>query len=357
MTEALEKRVIELLSQRTIIKQTASLCDVPYDTVSLIIGNVHVNKPELPRILLMDEIHAYSYREADTGKEVVVYWTCAYDGEDGKLIDVIDGHDAAALDAWYAQFNMIERKSVKAFCSDMYAPFPEAAAKWLPYAVRAVDRFHVAKDGVGHMDDARRRIQKSASNGVSIKRRAHKLAINRGKRNRKYGCAEWVEREKAITCEVLCICDEKHSQLRQAFLVLQLYYAWQDENWDGRREECDRALSNWIAKATAIPVPEIVSFAKTVKEHRQLLVTGTVKHINSARAESTNDKIKELKKRGRGFGRYDETRKRLLIAFGKPDAIELPTVRAKRQEKAAELRAAAQERAAEKRRQKRKKRR
>ena len=357
ITEALERRIIELLGQRTIVKEAAAMCDVPYDIVRLVIDNVHVNKPKLPRILLMDEICAYSYREADTGKQIAVYWTCAYDGEDGKLIDVIDGHDSLALDEWYGQFSMLERKGVKAFCSDMFDAFPNAAAKWLPYAVRAVDRFHVAKDAVVHMDKARCRIQKGAGNGVAIKRRAHKLAVNRGKRNREHAGEKWVEQEKAVTCEVLCICDEKHSQLRQAFLVLQLYYIWQDENWDGRREECDQALCNWIMKASGIPVPEIVAFAKTVQNYRQLLVTGTVEHINSARAESTNDKIKELKKRGRGFGGYTETRKRLLIAFGKPDAIELPTARAKQLEEIAVKKAEAQAKAAERRRRNRKKRR
>lgn len=356
VTEALEQRIVELLRQRAIAKEAAALCGVPYDTVRLVIDDVHVRKPKLPRTLLMDEVHARSYREPDTGKQAAVYWTCAYDGEDGKLVDVIEGHDSAALDGWYSQFTAEERNHVKSFCSDMYDPFLNAAAKWLPLAVRAVDRFHVARDGVAHMDEARRRIQKGAENGVSIKRRARKLAVNRGKRSREHAGETWVEHEKRVTCEVLCICDEKHSHLRQAFLVLQLYYEWQDRPWDDR-EACDRALCNWVMKASGVPVPEMAAFASTVNDHRQQLVTGTVEHVNSARAESTNDKIKELKKRGRGFGGFAETRKRLLIAFGRPGAIELPKARARRLAQIEARKAEAREKAAAKRRRGRRKRR
>lgn len=356
ITEALEQRIVGLLRQRSIVKETAALCGVPYDTVRLVVDGVHVNKPKLPRVLLMDEVHAYSYREPDAGKQVAVYWTCAYDGEDGRLVDVVDGHDSGALDKWYSQFTAEERNKVRAFCSDMYDPFLNAAAKWLPLAVRAVDRFHVAKDGVAHMDEARRRIQKGAGNGQSIKRRARKLAVNRGKRAREHAGESWVENEKRATCEVLCVCDEKHSQLRQAFLVLQLYYEWQDTVWEDR-EACDKALCDWIMKATGLPVPEMAAFGQTVADYRQLLVTGTVEHVNSARAESANDKIKELKKRGRGFGGFAETRKRLLIAFGKPGAVELPTARARRLAQIEARKAEAKEKAAAKRKRGRRKRR
>ena len=288
-TAALEERIAELLAQRMTLKDVAALCAVPYDTVRLVIDGTRVKKPALPRALLMDEARAYSYRERDTGKSVAVYWTCAYDGADGRLVDMIEGHDSEALDKWYSQFTEQERNRVKTICSDMYDPFLNAAAKWLPLAVRAVDRFHVAKDGVAHMDEARRRIQKGAGNGASIKRRARKLAVNRGKRRREHGGEEWVEWEKAVTCEILCICDSKHSQLRQAFLVLQLYYVWQDAAWDDR-EACDKALCDWVMKATGLCVPEIAAFGRTVARYRQPLVTGTVEHINSARAESANDK-------------------------------------------------------------------
>lgn len=355
-TEALEVRVVGLLGQRSTVKEAAALCGVPYDTVRLVIDGVHVNRPKLPRVLLMDEAHAYSYREPDTGKQVAVYWTCAYDGEDGKLVDMVEGHDSEALDQWYSQFSAGERNKVRAFCSDMYDPFLNAAAKWLPLAVRAVDRFHVAKDGVAHMDEARRRIQKGAGNGASIKRRARKLAVNCGKRAREHAGEAWAEHEKRVTCDVPCVCDEKHSQLRQAYLVLQLYYEWQDKPWDDR-QACDKALCDLIMKASGIPVPEMAAFASTVNDYRQQLVTGAVEHINSARAESANDKIKELKKRGRGFGGFAETRKRLLIAFGKPGAMELLTVRKRRLAAIEAREAEAREKAAAKRKRGKRKRR
>ena len=100
--------------------------------------------------------------------------------------------------------------------------------------------------------------------------------------------------------------------------------AWVD------RGACDKALCDWVMKASGIPVPEMAAFASAADDYRQQLVTGTVEHIDSVRAASANDKIKEPEKRGRRFGGFAETRKRLLIAFSKPEAMELPTARERR---------------------------
>ncbi len=321
ITEALERRIIDLLRARQTITEVACACNITHDTVRLVIDSVHIKMPALPSILLTDEIHAKSYRESDTGKQVCVFWACAYDGATGCLVDVIEGRGADDMDQWFKQFGLDERKHVAYFCSDMYDIYLNAAKKWCQFACIGVDRFHVAKIGVECIDDARRRLQKGASNGADIKRRHRKLAANRGKRRREHKGEPWVDLEKKTICNILAICDSKHSHLRQAYLVLQLYYIWQDHPWTDR-QECEKALNNWIMKASGLEVPEMRRFAKTVAKYQQYLVTATISHINTARAESTNDKIKELKRESRGFGTFDETRRRLLLAFGALDAVE-----------------------------------
>ncbi len=89
-------------------------------------------------------------------------------------------------------------------------------------------------------------------------------------------------------------------------------------------------LDNWISKACALEVPEMRRFAKTVARYKRYLMTATISHINTARAESTNDKIKELKRKSRGFGSFTKTRRRPLLAFGAPDAIEGATAYVRR---------------------------
>ncbi len=329
ITDALEEHVINLLRRRQTITEVACACNISHDTVRLVINSVHIKKPKLPCILLTDEIHAMSYRESDTGKQVCVFWACAYDGATGYLIDVIEGRDADDMDQWFKQFGLDERRCVSFFCSDMYDVYLNAAKKWCQLACMGVDRFHVAKTGVSCIDDARRRLQKGASNGADIKRRHRKLAANRGKRRREHGDAPWIEVEKNTICGMLAICDTKHSHLRQAYLTLQLYYIWQDHHWTDRCE-CEKALDNWISKASALEVPEMRRFAKTVARYKRYLVTATISHVNTARAESTNDKIKELKRKSRGFGTFKETRRRLLLAFGAPNAVEGATAYTRR---------------------------
>ncbi len=89
-------------------------------------------------------------------------------------------------------------------------------------------------------------------------------------------------------------------------------------------------LDSWISKASGLEIPEMRRFAKTVAKYKRYLITATISHINTARAESTNDKIKELKRKSRGFDPFKETRRRLLLAFGAPDAIEGTTAYVRR---------------------------
>ena len=54
-------------------KTGLAVCDVPYDTVHIAINAIHVNKPKLPHVLLMDEILAYSCRDQESSKKVFRY--------------------------------------------------------------------------------------------------------------------------------------------------------------------------------------------------------------------------------------------------------------------------------------------
>ncbi|WP_165253987.1 transposase [Adlercreutzia sp. ZJ304] len=115
ITDALEEHVINLLRRRQTITEVAYACNISHDTVRLVINSVHIKKPTLPCILLTDEIHAMSYRESDTGKQVCVFWACAYDGATGYLIDVIEGRDTGDMDQWFKQFGADERNRVSFF--------------------------------------------------------------------------------------------------------------------------------------------------------------------------------------------------------------------------------------------------
>lgn len=189
----------------------------------------------------------------------------------------------------------------------------------------------IAKGGVSCIDDARRCLQKGATNGSDVKRRARKLAINRGKRRREHEGEPWADVEKRTICDVSAVCDSKHSHLRQAYLAPWLYYIWGDSHWTDRRAH-EKDFGNWVQKASGLQVPETRRFAKTVAKHDQCLVATTMPHINTARAESTSDKIKGPKRRSRGLGGFEETRRRLLLTFGAPGAVEGATAHARRRE-------------------------
>lgn len=336
INDVLEERIIKLLRRRQTIAEAARARNVSHDTVRLVINGVHTRRPKLTSILLADEIHAEGYREMDAGKQICVFWACAYDGATGHLIDVVESGDATDMDKWLGQFEHEERRRVAFFCSDMHDICLSAAKKWCELACIGVGRFRVAKIGVEHMDNARRHLQKGASNGADIKRRAHKLAVNRGKRRRDYGSVPWIEIEEKTICNVLSPCDSKHSLLRQANMTLQFHCIRQDYPW-ADRHACERALESWTQKASGLAILEMRRFAKTISRYRQHLTTATITHIDTTRAESANDKTKEPKRKSHGFGGFEEIRRRLLLAFGAPDAVEGAMAYAKRKKRQAEV--------------------
>ncbi len=78
------------------------------------------------------------------------YVTVVTDLDGRRVLSVLDGRIRESVDAHFSALPASVRESVEVVAMDMWRPYMDAAAKWLPNARVCFDRFHVAR----HLGDA-----------------------------------------------------------------------------------------------------------------------------------------------------------------------------------------------------------
>jgi transposase len=73
------------------------------------------------------------------------YVTVVTDLDGKRVLSVVDGRTKDAVDAHFAAIPAESREAVEVVAMDMWRPYIDAAAKWLPNASVCFDRFHVAR--------------------------------------------------------------------------------------------------------------------------------------------------------------------------------------------------------------------
>lgn len=93
-----------------------------------------------------------------------------------------------------------------------------------------------------------------------------------------------------------CVRIDKHAEMRVAYLLLQLYYAWQGSDWKADREAADVALAYPIQRMRAAEISEMKRFADTLSKYKRCIVSGYILGINTSKAARTNADIKAMKR-------------------------------------------------------------
>lgn len=97
-----------------------------------------VPRRPMPQYLCIDEKH---FEGDSDGKYCVVI----SDFFSGEVIDVLENRQLPYLDRYFSNISCKERNNVKVFISDMYDGYYSIKKKYFPFAVFAVDLFHVIK--------------------------------------------------------------------------------------------------------------------------------------------------------------------------------------------------------------------
>ena len=309
-------------------------CGASADIIQKVVDAAPLPKRRLPRHLCVDEFRAFSRRGARMG-DTRQFWTAFVDGDTGRLVDVIEGHDRQSVEAWIRSFPKNERERVRFFSCDMFDAFWRAAKAQLPKATICLDKFHVAALVKNAFEDARRRINKRPGKSTAEAKRIWKLlVVDRARLLQPPRARHWqdqaeldaksAERRKdalAMISDALAGDDENHRELRMAYLMLQAFYAWAGSDF-ATEGECRQALSRWISQATGCGVREIATAARSIKETKGYVVNAYMTGRTNACAESVNKRIKDVKRRACGFTKCENMRRRLLLAYGFPPLEE-----------------------------------
>lgn len=283
-TRMFERYVLSLLKSMT-CKDVAEHLGLSWDTVR------DIEKAYLKRKFANPPLAKVQYLAID---EIAVrkghkYMTIVMDLKTGQVIFVGDGRDQEALEPFWRRLKR-SRAKIKAVCTDMSPAYRAAVRRHLPDAVHVFDRFHIMKIINDKLTSLRRRLHgetKDASKREALKHSRFLLMKRR---------------------ENLDDTRDESARLAAALDVsadLSVGYALKEllpELWDADDEkEAMRVLREWISDAEWSRIPEMESFATTLRTHWFEILNFHCCPITTGPLEGFNNKIKTLKRQAYGY--------------------------------------------------------
>jgi transposase len=283
-TRAFERFVLSLLSFGT-CKDVAGWLGMSWDTVRDIEKSNLKRKFSRPplanvRHIAIDEIAVRKGHK---------YMTIVMDLDTGQAVYVGDGRDQKALKSFWRRLKKSPAK-IKAVCTDMSPAYSAAVRKHLPRAVHIFDRFHIVKMFNEKLTELRRRSYREATDAAqreSLKSSRFLLLKRRENLND-------TRDESARLAAALA-----------ASADLAVGYALKEqlaELWEADDEhDAMRVLADWLYDAEWSEIPEMVSFAKTLRTHWYEILNYHTFPLTTGPLEGFNNKIKTLKRQAYGY--------------------------------------------------------
>ena len=217
------------------------------------------------------------------------YLTVVMDLKSGRVIFVGDGKGGDALIPFWKRLRR-SKANIIAVCTDMSPAYTKAVETHLPDAFHVFDRFHVVKLFNEKMTELRRRLyrettdkeQKASLKGIrfTLLKREENLNVPKGEHQK-------LEKALALNADLAVA----HT------LKEQLVDIWEADD----EKEALQVMADWIADANWSEIPEMMDFAKTLRNHYLSILNYHYCQITSGPLEGLNNKIKTLKRKAYGF--------------------------------------------------------
>ena len=168
VTSRLVANIIEKLREVRSFTSIAREVNLSVSTVIRYFDLVNYSKPELPKVLSIDEF------KGNTNSEK--YQCIITDPENGVVLDI--------LPKWYSHylssyFKGVERTHLKFFVSDMWKTYADFASIYLKNATQIVDKYHWIRQIVWAFEAVRKEEQKKFSKTHRIYfKQSKKLCLN-----------------------------------------------------------------------------------------------------------------------------------------------------------------------------------
>ena len=301
--------VAAYLATRTDKTTIARFLRLDWDSVGRICQRVAASELDPDRLaglvtIGVDEVswrkhHHYLTLVTDHGRKKIVW------GKPGK--------DTATLDAFFAELGNQRTAGLDAVSMDMGPAFARSVRTHAPQATIAIDPFHAVKLVTDALDTVRRAVwqQMRATDPTA----AHKF---KGARWALLKRPDHLTDDQAGTLRKL---RRRGGQLWRAYTLREAFRAIfaGDLNTDEVTELIDR----WIAKASRSRIDAMVKTAKTIRKHRDGILTAIRLRINNGRAEGLNNHVRLITNRAYGFHSAQAALALVMLTCG-PITLLLP---------------------------------
>ncbi|WP_419917601.1 ISL3 family transposase [Candidatus Poriferisocius sp.] len=254
------------------------------------------------------------------------YITAAVDTATGQVIDVFDGRDANDLHKWVSAQPRGWRQNIRVVCCDPHEGYRKAiraliAQGLLPAGTRlATDPFHIVRLANQAITRARQRTQQQTTGHRGRKGDPlygiRKLLLMAAERLDPRG---WQRLHQALKagdpCDEVLECWQAKEQTRSIFKTTNPQTAVQ-------------RLDDTIAYCSDPDAPpELQALAGTLNRWHTETITSVATATTNARTEAANAKIKDIKRKARGYTNIGNYRLRILVATGHKPHQNTPTTR------------------------------
>jgi transposase len=230
------------------------------------------------------------------------YVTVVTDLERARVVAVLDGRTKEAVETHFAGVPEASRAAVKVVTMDMWRPYMDAAAKWLPNAWVCFDRFHVAR----HLGDAVNTVRKAE----------HRALQSEGDRTLTGTKYVWLENPRNMKPErraMLSRLKDVCARTGRAWALKELagkLWDYVSVGW------ARKAWTAWISLAVRSKLEPMVKAARLVRTHLDGILNAVVLRATNAPSESMNAKIQRIKRMACGYRNRDRFRNAILFHLG-----------------------------------------
>lgn len=288
MTSRLYAYIIHSCHDLYAMKSVALACNISQTTVARIFDHVSYPRPELPRVLSIDEFR---------GNAEGVKFQCIVTDPDRKhVLDILPRRNLDDLCRYFTGFK--DRSAVRFIVMDMSQLFKSMAKLCFPKAQIIADKYHVKRIVDWAFEDVRKKEQQKFIKEKRIYfKRSRRILLKQFNK---------LSHDEKAQVEIMLNTSER---LRQAYLIKMKF----DEFMTSKDSRSARKkLSAWIVFVQGYDLPEFQSCWKTFINWTDEILAMFDHPYTNGYTEGTNNKIKVLKRNAFGVRNFDRFRNRIL---------------------------------------------
>lgn len=247
---------------------------------------------ELVRYLGLDEIALH--------KGQASYVLVVSDLERSRVMTVLPDRQQETLEAYLASWEEAQQAAVEAVSIDLWGPYRSVVEAQFPKARLHADRFHVMQLLNDQLTEARRELQRSASED-------QKAVLKRGRWVLVRNEEDLNDKEKA-----------KLEQVYEASPVLKQLHQWKEafrsifETGTEPQTAAGRLLE-WLVEVRTSGLAWLDRFVNTVCDWWEPIVNYFEDRLTSGVVEGLNNRIKLIMRQGYGYQNFAHFRLRVLM--------------------------------------------